>query len=83
MTTPHKDLAPLLYRITLKGYIDQSWSHWFDQMAISNESGASILTGQVADQSSLHGLLNRIRDLNLTLISVERIDSNQQVKKPA
>ena len=66
------------YRIKLKGCLDPKWSDWFEQMAISTEHGNTILTGSVADQAALHGLLTRIRDLNLTLLSVERLESAQQ-----
>lgn len=81
MTNPHKYYAPAHYRIKLKGHIDRKWSDWFGQMAISNEGGETILTGPVADQAALHGLLIRIRDLNLTLLSVERIEPAQQQKQ--
>lgn len=73
MTDPHKYHGPADYRIRLKGRLDPEWSDWFEHMAISTEGGETILTGPVADQAALHGLLIRIRDLNLTLLSVERI----------
>ena len=63
-----------VYRIKLKGRLDHSWSNWFEQMAISTAGDDTILMGPVADQAALHGLLNRIRDLNLTLLSVERFE---------
>lgn len=69
------------YRIKLKGRLDRKWSDWFEQMEISTEGGQTILTGPVADQAALHGLLIRIRDLNLTLLSVERIEPIQQEKQ--
>ncbi len=68
------------YRIKLKGCLNPKWSDWFEQMEISTEGGNTILTGPVADQAALHGLLIRIRDLNLTLLSVERLKSAQQKK---
>ena len=74
MTKPHKYHGSTAYRIKLKGCLDPNWSDWFEQMAISTEGGETILTGPVADQAALHGLLIRIRDLNLTLLSVERIE---------
>ena len=80
MTNPHKNHAPVHYRIKLKGCLDHKWSDWFEQMAISTEGDQTILTGAVADQAALHGLLIRIRDLNLTLLSVERLDSVRQAK---
>ena len=81
MTTPHKYHTPAHYRIKLKGRLDQNWSDWFEQMAISTEGDQTILTGPLADQAALHGLLIRIRDLNLTLISVEQTGPDQQYKK--
>ena len=69
------------YRIKLNGRLDRKWSDWFDQMEISTEGDQTILTGPVADQAALHGLLIRIRDLNLTLLSVERLEPVQQEKQ--
>ena len=71
MTNPHRYHAPANYRISLKGCLDDKWSDWFEQMAISTEGDQTILIGPVADQAALHGVLIRIRDLNLTLLSVE------------
>jgi hypothetical protein len=76
MTYPHKYHAPAHYRIKLKGRLDPKWSDWFEQMAMSTENDQTVLTGPVADQAALHGLLIRIRDLNLTLLTVERIEPN-------
>ena len=61
------------YRIRLKGCLDDTWSDWFEGMAILSKGAETILTGPVADQAALHGLLVRIRDLNLTLLTVERL----------
>ena len=66
-----------VYRIKLKGRLDPSWSNWFEPLAIAAAGDASVLTGPVADQAALHGLLNRIRDLNLTLLSVERLEPGE------
>jgi hypothetical protein len=63
----------LHYRITVKGTLDDSWSAWFDGMAIAHDAnGATTLEGAVRDQAALHGLLAKVRDLGLTLIAVER-----------
>lgn len=72
--------GPTDFRIKLKGCVEDIWSDWFDQMAISSEGGETILIGPVADQAALHGLLIRIRDLNLTLLSVERLEPSQEDK---
>ena len=59
------------YRITIEGHLDLNWSDWFDNMTISyDEQGNTVLTGPVIDQPALHGILDRIQNLNLTLISV-------------
>lgn len=73
MAIRQKYHGPSVYRIRLKGRLEPNWSNWFGQMAIFTTSDATTLTGPVADQAALHGLLNRIRDLNLTLLSVERL----------
>jgi hypothetical protein len=62
------------YQIKVGGKLDQSWSAWFDNMNIAFEKGKTVISGEVADQSALHGLLTKIRDLGLTLIDVTRIE---------
>ena len=65
---------PIHYAICLKEHIPVNWSAWFDGFSIVNlENDGSILSGPVADQPALHGLLAKVRDLNLTLISVIQI----------
>ncbi|MEJ2263277.1 MAG: hypothetical protein P8X95_07520 [Anaerolineales bacterium] len=69
---------PTHYAIGIKEHIPSRWSTWFEDLTITNlEDGGSILSGPVADQSALHGLLAKVRDLNLTLISVTRIEPPQ------
>ena len=58
------------FSIIIKGQLDKQWTGWFENMEISYDGEHTILTGQVIDQAALHGILNRIRDLNLRLISV-------------
>jgi len=63
------------YAIRVQGHLDAHWSRWLDGMTITHEPcGASRLEGAVRDQAALHGLLNKIRDLNLTILTVQRID---------
>jgi hypothetical protein len=81
MTNHNKHQTSVRYRIRLKGCLDETWSGWFEEMAIASEGAETILTGPVADQAALHGLLNRIRDLNLTLLSVERLAPHQANKQ--
>jgi len=62
------------YRIRIQGHLDQRWASWFDGMTVTHEAdGTTLLAGDVADQAALHGLLQRVRDTGLTLISVEPI----------
>lgn len=62
---------PEYYEIKIKGYLDPGWSEWFAGLALTHlEGNVTLLSGSLPDQSALHGLLERIRDLNLTLLSV-------------
>jgi hypothetical protein len=68
-------VMPTLYRIRVKGHLDPEWSEWLDNMAITQEEeGTTTLSGPVVDQAALHGLLIKIRDLGLVLITVESIE---------
>jgi hypothetical protein len=64
---------PTVYQIKMQGRLDESWSGWFDSMTVTSDSDTTTLTGTVADQSALRGILTRLWDLNLALISVTRI----------
>ena len=62
---------PDFYEIRVKGHFDPPWSDWFSDLELTQVDGdETLLSGLLADQAALHGLLKRIRDLNLTLISV-------------
>jgi hypothetical protein len=62
---------PEHYEIKIKGHLDQRWSEWFEGLQLTYlEGDMTLLSGSLPDQAALHGLLERIRDLNLTLISV-------------
>ncbi len=66
-----------MYTIRVKGHLDQFWSAWFDGMTITNEAnGDTVISGPVADQAALHSLLVKVHNLNLTLISVLRIETD-------
>ncbi|HET6443379.1 MAG TPA: hypothetical protein VFI27_02275 [candidate division Zixibacteria bacterium] len=74
---------PTEYEIEIQGRLEERWSRWFDDMTISvisETSGPaiSVISGLVADQAALHGLLNRIRDLGIPLISVQLVTSDKR-----
>lgn len=58
------------FKIIVKGKLGNEWTDWFENLKIKFDGENTVLSGHIEDQSSLHGMLNRIRDLNLTLISV-------------
>ena len=63
-----------VYEIRLEGRLDARWTAWFDGMAVAREAdGTTVVSGEVADQAALHGLLQRARDLGLPLVSVRRL----------
>lgn len=71
---PNRDAAR--YRIRVGGHLAEHWANWFDGMALTWEAdGATTLVGQLRDQAALHSILNRIRDLGLTLMIVECLDN--------
>jgi len=75
---------PIHYAIHIEENIPARWSAWFEGLLIVNlENDGSILSGPVADQSALHGLLAKVRDLNLTLISVTRTDPTPTKADPS
>ena len=68
-----------VYEIRLKGQIDKRWAAWFDGLTVTNtEDDEIVLVGPVIDQTALHGLLAKVRDLNLPLLSVRRIKLESQ-----
>ena len=64
------------YEIRVEGMLDEHWSAWFDGLQITSERhGETVIAGPVTDQAALHGLLAKVRDLGLPLISVHRVGS--------
>jgi hypothetical protein len=73
-----KTADPIRYQIRVKVHLDAQWTDWFSGLAISpEENGDTLLTGPVADQAALHGLLKKTRDLGLPLVSVICLDPDQ------
>jgi len=69
--------AMIAYEIRVKGLLDQRWSEWFDGMTITNvQDGDTIISGSLLDQAALHSLLIKVYNLNLTLLSVSRIETD-------
>ena len=65
-----------VYCIRVKGLLDEKWSDWFDGFTIVPQADdETLLTGPLADQAALHGLLNKIRDIGLPLLSVKRVEA--------
>lgn len=69
---------PTIYQIRVKSHLNFDWTDWFDGLTITlEENGDTLLTGPVVDQAALHGLLKKVRDLGMLLISVNRIEPRQ------
>jgi hypothetical protein len=69
---------PMVYQIRLKGHLDSQWTDWFDGLTITlEENGDTLLTGPVVDQAALHGMLKKVRDLGMPLVSVNRVQFNE------
>ena len=67
-----------LYEIRLKGHLDSRWAEWFDGLGLTNDQdGTTVIHGNVLDQSALHGLLRKVCDVGLPLISVTRVESEK------
>jgi hypothetical protein len=67
-----------VYQIRIESYLGSQWADWFDDLTIAlDENGDTLLTGPIVDQSALHGLLKKIRDLGMTLISVNQVQINE------
>jgi hypothetical protein len=74
LTSLPEPSQPQIYQIRVKNHLDTQWTGWFGGMTITLEGeGVTVLTGPVADQAALHGLLKRVRDLGLTLLSVNPV----------
>jgi hypothetical protein len=72
---------PKVFQIRIQGHLSRQWSAWFDGLTIKlEEDGHTLLGGPVVDQSALHGIWRKIRDLGMPLLSVNSVESNQGTK---
>lgn len=71
------------YEVRLRGHLGTRWAAWFDDMTLSHErDGSTLLSGPVVDQAALHGLLQKVRDTGLPLISVIRVEPDRPPEPP-
>ena len=69
---------PLVYQIRIKGHLGRDWTDWFEGLSITLEdNGETLLTGPVIDQAALHGLLKKVRDVGMPLLSVIEVQFNE------
>ena len=68
----------MIYQIRIKGHLGHQWTDWFEGLTITLEdNGETLLTGPVIDQAAIHGLLKKVRDLGMPLLSVNRVEPGQ------
>ena len=80
MSRPPEGAAPAepaRYELRVQGVLDPGWSAWFEGLRVTSDDRETIIAGPVADQAALHGLLTKVRDLGLELLSVRRIDPDR------
>jgi hypothetical protein len=73
---------PARYEVRVEGVLDGRWSEWFEGLHLQNQSGETILSGTLPDQPALHGILDKVRDLGLTIITVRRLPPEQLGEPP-
>ena len=78
-TAPQTDFnEPLTYQIRVKGHLGVEWADWFGGLTITlGDDGDTLFTGPLIDQAALHGLLKKVRDLGMTLVSVNQVPSHE------
>ncbi len=72
------------YEIRLRGHLESRWAAWFDGLTLTREGdGTTLIRGQVVDQAALHGLLQKVRDVGLPLVSVENVTTDGSTASPS
>jgi hypothetical protein len=69
---------PARYEVRVDGVLDGRWSQWFEGLRIDNQGGKTVLSGTLPDQPALHGILDKVRDLGLSIIAVRRIPPQEE-----
>jgi hypothetical protein len=78
MSDLQNELTGESYEIKIKGHLDESWADWFERLTFTYAGdGTTTLSGRILDQAALHGLLKKIRDLGMPLLSVNRLNPDQ------
>ncbi len=70
-----------MYEIRVEGHLADHWSEWFEGLAICRDRSETVLTGLLKDQAALYGVLGKIRDLNLALVSLKRLHSPSRIEE--
>jgi len=66
------------YEIRIKGHLDSRWAAWFDGLSLTHDSdGTTVISGPVVDQAALHGLLHKVRDVGIPLLSIAQVDPDE------
>ena len=79
LNSPSNLSEPLVYQIRLKGHLGSEWTDWFEGLTITlEENGDTLLTGPVVDQAALHGLLRKVRDSGMSLLSVNHKENTNE-----
>ena len=77
VTTQQRD-QPVIYQLRIEGHLSPHWAEWFEGLTITlEENGDTLLTGPVMDQAVLHGLLKKVRDVGMPLLSVTRVQADR------
>jgi hypothetical protein len=72
--------SPTIYQIRIEGHLGSQWTDWFDGLSITlEENGDTLLTGPITDQAALHGLLKKVRDLGMPLVSVSPLEHGPSI----